>query len=125
MLKPPFQPGNRYGVGRPRGSRNKLASTVFNNVLQVWDEPVQEGSTLTRGVHALRTMAKTRPAEFIKACFGIMPREFLFESIVTELPEDELREMLQALKEQRQRVVEKKQPALIEHIPSKEPDRVH
>jgi hypothetical protein len=52
-----FEPGNSYAKlgGRPRGARNKLASSVFRDVLQFWNEPVKEGSTLTKGNAAMLT----------------------------------------------------------------------
>ena len=40
-------------AGRPRGARNKLATTVLRDLLDVWNEPIGEGSDTTKGVAAL------------------------------------------------------------------------
>jgi hypothetical protein len=120
-----FQPGNHYAKlgGRPRNARNKLASSVFNDVMAVWNEPVSEGSPLTKGKAAMLAMCRTRPAEFVKAVFGIMPKEFVVESVLTDLTDDELFQKLEEYRERRQRLDEN-QPALIEHVPE-DPQNVH
>jgi hypothetical protein len=120
-----FQPGNHYAKlgGRPRNARNKLASSVFNDVTAVWNEPVSEGNPLTKGKAAMLAMCRTKPAEFVKAVFGIMPREFVFESVLTDLSDDELFQKLEEYRERRQRL-DANQPALIEHVPE-DPQNVH
>jgi hypothetical protein len=78
-----FEPGNTLSKGRPRGARNKRASRVLQDLLEVWDEPITEGSALTRGRAALRLMSRERPSDFAKLYAGIMPREFWVESVAT------------------------------------------
>jgi hypothetical protein len=111
-----FEPGNTLGPGRPRGARNKLASHVLKDVLEFWNEPVKEGSTLTKGRAALLTAWRERPTELVKAIFGILPREFLFENVVSELDDTELNAMIEAFREQ-QRLAAIEQPKMIEHEP--------
>jgi hypothetical protein len=94
-----FEPGNTLSKGRPRGARNKLASRVLADLLAVWDEPITEGSALTRGKAALRLMSRERPHDFAKLYAGIMPREFWVESIATDLADDELDRMIEMLRE--------------------------
>jgi len=95
-----FEKGNRANPnGRPRGVRNRLAGTVFADVLEFWNEAVKEGSTLTKGKAALLSMWRTRPHEFVRCVFAIMPREFIVENVVTELADDELERMIQMLRE--------------------------
>jgi hypothetical protein len=119
-----FEPGNTFGRnGRPLGARNKLASAVFNDVMAVWNEPVSEGSSLTKGKAAMLAMCRTKPAEFVKSVFGLMPREFVFESVLTDLSDDELFQKLEEYRERRQRL-DANQPALIEHV-SEDPQNVH
>jgi hypothetical protein len=115
MLKR-FEPGNALGPGRPRGARNKLASNVLKDVLEFWNEPVKEGATLTKGRAALLTAWRERPTELVKAIFGILPREFLFENVVSELDDTELNAMIEAFREQ-QRLTTLEQPKMIEHEP--------
>jgi hypothetical protein len=55
-----FEPGNTFGMnGRPMGARNKFASSVFNDVMAVWNEPVREGNPLTKGKAAMLAMCRT------------------------------------------------------------------
>jgi hypothetical protein len=94
-----FESGNHFSSGRPKGARNKLANSVFQDVLQFWNEPTADGKT-TKGKAALLTMWRERPHEFVKSIFAIMPREFWVESIVTELADDELDRMIELFREQ-------------------------
>jgi hypothetical protein len=108
MFKPPvhqFEPGNSYGKGRPRGARNKLANSVFQDILQFWNDPTPDGKT-TKGKAALLAMWRERPHEFVKVVATLMPREFLVESVVTELGDDELNNMISLLREQHQRAIQ-------------------
>jgi hypothetical protein len=93
---PKFERGNTIGRGRPRGARNKLASHVFEDVLEIWNEPAAEG--LTRGKAAMLAMWRERPNEFVKSVFSVLPRELLFENITAELADDELDRMIEALR---------------------------
>jgi hypothetical protein len=111
-----FEPGNALGKGRPRGARNKLASRVLQDLLEVWDEPIIEGKALTRGKAALRTMSRERPSDFAKLYAGIMPREFWVESVATELADDELELMIKMLRERLLTAPEEQSlPKIIEH----------
>ena len=44
-------------------------------------------------------MWRTRPHDFVRSVFAIMPREFIVENVVTELADDELEQMIQMLRE--------------------------
>src|SRR5215469_7933733 len=72
---PRFEPGNRLG-GRPRGARNKLAKRFFEDMSEVWDEPIADGKS-TRGKAAVSWKPKkgfncvscgTRPGGRAGAC---------------------------------------------------------
>jgi len=41
-----FKPGHNIKGGRPKGSRNKLAQRVFDDILKHWNEPA--GARVTR-----------------------------------------------------------------------------
>jgi hypothetical protein len=111
-----FEPGNALGKGRPRGARNKLASRVLQDLLEVWDEAIIEGKAVTRGKAALRTMSRERPSDFAKLYAGIMPREFWVESVATELADDELDRMIEMLRERLLTAPEDQPlPRMIEH----------
>jgi len=96
-----FEKGNPYAKmgGRPRGVRNRLAGKVFEDVLEFWNEPAREGSAVTKGKAALLSAWRERPHDFIRSVFAIMPKEFVFENVVTELADDELERMIQMLRE--------------------------
>jgi hypothetical protein len=99
---PKFAPGNTIGKnGRARGVRNRLASTVFADVLEFWNEPVKDGSAITKGKAALLNAWRERPHDFVKSVFTIMPKEFVVENIVTELADSELETMIDTLRRQR------------------------
>src|SRR5262245_43877748 len=101
--------------GRPRGSRNKLAKRVFEDLIDVWDEPIAEGSTITRGVAALRIMSKQNPCDFCKLYGSLMPREFWIDSTAQQLSDEELDAMIEQL---RQRAIEARQAQAIEIEPA-------
>jgi hypothetical protein len=98
QLMPKFEPGNRLG-GRPRGARNRLANRVFEDMLEFWNEPAKDGSAVTKGKAAMLTMWRERPHEFVKFVGSVMPKEFLFENVVTELADEELDRMIEMLRE--------------------------
>jgi hypothetical protein len=93
----PGQPGNGYG-GKPRGARNRLAGSVFRDVLAFWDEPVKEGATMTKGQAAFLNMWREKPTEFVKVVAGLMPKEYVFESAISELDDTELDRMIEMLR---------------------------
>ena len=89
--------------GRPRGSRNKLAKHVFEDLIEIWNEPIAEGSAITRGVAALRIMSKQNPRDFCKLYGALMPKEFWIESTAQQLSDEELDTLIGQL---RQRALE-------------------
>jgi hypothetical protein len=96
-----FEPGNKQG-GRPKGVKNRLATTVLRDLLAVWDEPIlaRDGTNITRGVAALRIMSKEKPADFAKLYAGLMPREFWVEASATaEMDDAELERIVSAMRE--------------------------
>jgi len=97
----PFERGHR--IGRPRGSRNRLASQFLDDLIEIWNEPISKDNPLRRGPAALRIMSRDRPHEFAKIYASVLPKEFLVQSVASELDDDELDRMIEAL---RQRVLE-------------------
>jgi hypothetical protein len=95
-----FQPGQG---GRPKGSRNRLAARVFEDILAHWTEPVSEGGELCKGQEALETLYKEKPGEYLRLTASVLPREFIFESVTSELDDEHIDELLVAL---RRRMIE-------------------
>jgi hypothetical protein len=70
-----FKPGNTIGVsGKPKGLRNHISRDFLEDVITVWNETNERGDKT--GLDALRTLASTRPAQFVAAVGNLVPREF-------------------------------------------------
>ena len=100
MSRKGFQPGH---TGRPRGTRNKLAGRVFEDIFAHWCEPVTPGSTVCKGQEALQNLYTTSPGEYLRLTVSVLPKEFVFENAAGELEDDQIDELILKL---RQRVLE-------------------
>jgi hypothetical protein len=88
-----FQPGNEYGKqGRPKGARNKLASSVYTDVLEFLTEPAAfQASEPTKFRALLLTLWREAPRDLGRFIASILPKELSIEtSTVTELSDEEL-----------------------------------
>jgi hypothetical protein len=65
-----FLPGNSASVGRPKGSRNKLAQDYIDTYYRLF----QEG-----GEQALREVMLKSPAKFLQLGVLLLPQHFKFE----------------------------------------------
>jgi hypothetical protein len=92
-----FKPGHNIKGGRPKGSRNKLAQRVFDDIFQHWNEPA--GGDLCKGQAALELLYREKPGDYLKLTASVLPKEFVFENAVTELDDEELDRMIEALRE--------------------------
>jgi hypothetical protein len=92
-----FKPGHNIKGGRPKGSRNKLAQQVFDDIFRHWNEPA--GGDLCKGQAALELLYRERPGEYLRLTASVLPKEFVFENAVTELDDDELDHMITMLRE--------------------------
>jgi hypothetical protein len=90
-----FLPGN---PGRPKGSRNKLAGHVIEDVLKFWNQPVEGTSGRTRGQAALMMSFRTNPGEFLRFVSGLLPRELILENVMGELDDDGIDDLLVSLR---------------------------
>lgn len=96
-----FQLG--HSGGRPKGARNRLAAQVFEDILRHWCAPAAPGSNLSKGAEALETLYKEKPGEYLRLTASVLPREFIFESVTSDLDDEQIDELLLAL---RQRMIE-------------------
>jgi hypothetical protein len=92
-----FKPVHNIKGGRPKGSRNKLAQRVFDDILKHWNEPA--GGDLCKGQAALELLYREKPGDYLKLTASVLPKEFVFENAVTELDDEELEFMIEALRE--------------------------
>jgi len=83
--------------GRPKGSRNKLAQRVFDDIFRHWLE--EAGSGLCKGQAALELLYRENPGNYLKLTASVLPKEFVFENAVSELDDEELDRMIEALRE--------------------------
>ena len=91
-----FQPNQG---GRPRGARNRLTVRVFEDVLAHWNEPAIAGGNMSKGLEALETLFREKPGEYVRAVLSILPRELQIESVMSELSDHDLDEVMDKIKE--------------------------
>jgi hypothetical protein len=115
--KTQFQPG--HAGGRPKGARNKLAAQVFEDIFAHWNEPVEPGSDRRKGPAALEVCFKETPGEYLRLTASVLPKEFTFENVTSDLNDEQIDDLLLAL---RQRMIDARTaPAL---LASPDADRV-
>src|SRR3954454_741457 len=90
-----FQLG--HSGGRPKGTRNRLAGQVFEDILRHWCEPAAPGSKLCKGAEALETLYKEKPCEYLRLTASVLPREFIFENVTSDLDNEQIDELLLTL----------------------------
>ena len=100
-MRKPFEKGNPYihngKQGRPKGSRNKLASAVFQDMLAHWTEPCAPGCDKTKGQECLETIYRERPLDYAKLTASVLPRELILDTPVSDLSDDETDRLLDLL----------------------------
>jgi hypothetical protein len=89
--------------GRTKGTRNRLAAKVFEDIFAHWCEPAVPGAEHCKGQAALELLYRQRPGDYLRLTASVLPKEFVFENAVAELDDDQIDEMLMAL---RQRMIE-------------------
>jgi|SRR5215831_14051896 len=103
-----FQPGNQLGKLGKNVTKNRLARTVLEDLLAIWNEPMMAGNkpmtdangeVVKRGVAALRVMSKERPADFCKLFGALMPKELHIETAAAEMDDAELDKVIDAMRE--------------------------
>lgn len=103
--------------GRPKGARNRLAARVFEDIFAHWCEPAAPGGNMCKGQEALETLYKERPGEYLRLTASVLPKEFVFENVVSDLDDDQIDDLLVAL---RQRMVEVRATAVALPAPKDE-----
>ncbi len=108
MARKLFAPGHG---GRPKGARDtrtRLTAQIFEDLLAHWNEPVESGSTLRKGPAALEVCYTESPGEYLRLTASVLPKEFTFEAITSELNVEQIDELIMAL---RQRLIEQREAA--------------
>ena len=92
---PPFEKGNTFSRGRPKGSRQAVATRFFNDLHALWQE---------QGEAVLRRAAFEKPMEFASMVAKLMPQKLEITTPTDGLSDDrfasliDLAERMAALK---------------------------
>ena len=97
---PKFQPGHQIKGGRPKGSRNRLAARVFDDILAHWCQPAAVGSQLCKGQEALEALYRERPGEYLRLTASVLPKDFVFQAAAADLDDDQIDDLIARLQEQ-------------------------
>jgi hypothetical protein len=90
-----FQPG--HSGGRPRGAKNKLHRSFIEALAKDFEE---------HGEDAIRICRVEEPTRYLQVIASILPKEFLFENVMGDMEDEQLDDLIAAL---RQRVLENRQ----------------
>src|SRR5262245_2339391 len=83
--------------GRPRGSRNRLRGGFLADLAADWQE---------HGAEVIRIVRIEKPATYLKIVASLMPREMSIESVVSDMRDDELDELIEALRERHEALMQ-------------------
>jgi len=61
-----FKPGNTYGKGRPKGSRNKFSEAFIQDIHDIW---------LSDGASALQELRASDVGAFVRVAAGVLPKD--------------------------------------------------
>jgi hypothetical protein len=94
------------GPGRTKGTRNRLAAKVFEDIFAHWCEiESTNDDNKCKGQVALELLYRERPGDYLRLTASVLPREFIFENATAELDDEQIDELLMAL---RQRMMEQR-----------------
>jgi hypothetical protein len=103
MRGKPFEPGQIGNpAGRPLGARTRLNKALIEDLYAEWKEG---------GRDALKIMRIEEPGQFVRCALATLPREWLIESVTSELSDDELDAQINFIREQ---LAKTQEPKLIE-----------
>jgi hypothetical protein len=91
--------------GRPRGSRNRLRGAFLADLAADWE---------SHGRDVIRIVRIEDPATYFKTVASLMPRELAIGTAAADLNDDELDELIAALRERHAALVEQQARPMIE-----------
>ena len=81
-----FLPGNSVSVGRPKGSRNKLAEDFIGDALHSWEK---------HGAKAFEQMFNKDPCKYVQVIATLVPKELILgQQKLSDVSDDELIDFL-------------------------------
>jgi hypothetical protein len=63
-------------------------------------ESVAPGSDKRKGTEVLETLYREKPGEYLRLTASVLPREFVFENVVTDLSDDDLERAIEFVRGQ-------------------------
>lgn len=86
----PFQPGNTFGKGRPKGSRNKLSENFIAALSDDFDQ---------HGVSVIEAVRAEKPADYLKIIAAIVPKELnIRDANLEDMSDEDLLENLERVR---------------------------
>jgi hypothetical protein len=101
-------------AGAPRTAATNSPKRVFDDAFRHWCEPAS--GELCKGQAALELLYREEPGAYLRLTASVLPKEFVFENAVTELDDEELDRMIEALRE---RAIAARQEQALELKPEK------
>jgi hypothetical protein len=91
-LRPPFRPGEVHNpLGRPKGSRNKLAEYMVRDFCESWEK---------HGAQVIETLRKKKPVDYVRIASQLIPKEYLLEDQTAEgMSDDQLGAVIDRMKQ--------------------------
>ncbi len=86
-----FKPGWQGGPGRAKGSRNKLQKNFVEALAADFEE---------HGIGAIRIVRVEEPARYLQIISSVLPREFVVETSLDGIDDDELETLITRAKQQ-------------------------
>lgn len=84
-----FKPGNTFGKGRPKGSRNKLGEDFISALQESFNQ---------HGPATIEQVRQERPHEYLKVVASILPKELNVRTdALNEMSDDDLAAILGAV----------------------------
>jgi hypothetical protein len=83
----PFAKGRPKTGGRAPGARNRLSTAFILAIAEAFEE---------RGEECIRIMIAEEPADFLRLCAGLLPKEFeITDNRLKDLPDEQLDQFIE------------------------------
>ena len=76
-------------TGRPKGARNRLQNTFVTALAEDFEE---------HGAGIIRIVRCEEPATYLKIITAVLPKEMIFENATSDLDDDQIDELIEAIK---------------------------